>query len=130
MKKCKETKFIEKYLNNELDKEKKMFIQKHLETCPICKKEYSELSEVDNFLSMYSSVETPFSLNNKIMYDLNSGKFKSEKRGFLSLIPVAASLIIAFVLGIYISNATLNNSLDNPTNLGQDTFYSFLEDTL
>ncbi len=122
--KCTKTELVNRFINGELEPDKKQEMINHIKVCPICQEEYRILKETDNFLSFYIEEEPSEKLNNLIISKVT----KNQKIGFIRLIPIAASFILAFVLGIYISNASLNDYTESyTTNLGADTFYSLLE---
>ena len=123
--KCKETKVISRLINGELDSRKRTEILDHLKSCPICQKEYRELLEVDKYLAFYQEEEPPVELDNKILSKIESNKHVNKRLPMI--ISVAASFVLAFILGIYISNSSLNTYNDNYANLGSDTFYSLIE---
>jgi len=54
--KCQETKeLLDLYIDGELDKDKSSQIEKHLESCPSCRKEYLELKDIVFSLNTLSS---------------------------------------------------------------------------
>ena len=126
-KRCNKTKFISRYINAELDAKRYAEMKVHIKNCSICQNEYILLKEADNFLSLYKEENVPDILNPKILN--NSQIYKNTpKYSFMKPLAMAASFIIAFVLGIYISNATLDtNTNDTAYDFGSETLYSLFD---
>jgi len=122
---CNKTKFISQYINGELDTKKYADIKAHIENCSICQDEYNSLKEADDFLSLYKEEDVPRILNQKI---LNNSQIYKTHFSFMKSLAMAASFLIAFILGIYISNASLDtNTNDTAYDFGSETLYSLFD---
>jgi hypothetical protein len=91
------------YLDNNLDKEAKLQIEKHLEHCKICSGELLQIRLLNERISNMKKFENPKYLFDTFMLKLEKEKNKLEKWSFginsRSLFRIAASILI-FITGL------------------------------
>jgi hypothetical protein len=76
------------YINHELDHQKFLLVKKHLDSCPGCRSEFSDLHEVDILVKTY--------IKSKTAPDFQSFKTKSKKR-YYYLSAVAAAAVVFYI---------------------------------
>lgn len=96
------------FLDNELDASTRQKIARHLEDCPSCRGELQEEQRLATLLGTYCDESLPEGLQTKI---LNKIHHHQKRRWWLFNIPVAASIAIAFWLGMFFSD--LNTGSDH-----------------
>lgn len=106
------------YIDNELSKEEKQMIEKHLKRCKKCKKRIEELKSVDKYIKKYT-VEEP---TNEFKLGLASrviSEVKIEKRKLIVrwvIIPVSISLLIfVFLINYYFNISYKDNKKNMPS---------------
>lgn len=116
MEKCKFSKRLNIYLENEVTKAERVVIENHLKNCSICQKVLTELKEekllISDFLSEYKEQSISDSFKNKI---IASTKNVHKRPTYLKRVvefSIAVSLTLSFALGILISRAVLNENTE------------------
>ncbi len=104
------------YIDNNLDQEQMIEIEKHLLLCDACKKEYDEIVLVINAMKNTPEVEIPTQFDAKLREELKSVARNSRKKAKQNKWIRYSSIAALFIVGIF-SIAMYNNSNEpNPTN--------------
>ena len=129
--KCKYSKLVNAYLDGELPKKKVGKFKAHLHECSICQNELRRINTLNGFLSKYKTEEMPRTAYKEILKE--TGEVKKHLKTIvlfhkISKISVAASIVLAFVAGILVSNKTFASNSDT-TNIefADNSFYEYLD---
>ncbi len=102
---------IDRYFERELNDIETYKIEKHLEKCSSCKKEYDEFKEVFDLLSNHPTVLPPEDFTSRIMGEITL-KAKSMKFSPLMMKEWGISFVAAGIL-IFILNTSLGYSIED-----------------
>lgn len=115
--------FIDKETSPEVTKE----IRTHLLDCISCQNELRNLQKVDKFILSYQEEDVPKALTEKLLNIPYSDKKISHFSPFKKM-SVAASILIAFILGAWVSSQTLQNRNSTDSLLPSDNnLYAYFE---
>jgi len=130
-KSCKYSALVSAFADGELQGKKLEEFRAHLKKCAECRNELQEMKTVTEFLSGYRNEEVSESVYTRILSE--SGEVKKHLKTItlfhrISKISVAASIVLAFVAGILVSNKTFASNSDT-TNIefADNSFYEYLD---
>jgi anti-sigma factor RsiW len=129
--KCKYLRDVNAYLDGELSKKRFEKFQTHVKECPICQNELRQLNTLNNFLSRFKTETIPENVYKRILNETNVVKkhIKSiELFHKISKISIAASILFAFLSGIFISNTVFASESKSSSEIefAEDTLYEYL----
>lgn len=92
---------ISLYIDDELDEANKNELIKHLENCPLCRKEYEELKALKEMLGKIGDEELPENFHNELMAKIKPAKEKTKKKKFVwsRYSSLAASICAVLLVG-------------------------------
>ncbi len=125
--KCKYSKKINAYIDGELNEKEFIKVRDHLKNCHLCQNELREINRLSEFLSQYKDEDVPEKINQRI---LDAVKTLSERNFFYRLpgkvikLSIAASVVLAFLSGIVLSNIAFTSANGSTIEFGQETLFS------
>ncbi|MDP8201233.1 MAG: zf-HC2 domain-containing protein [Candidatus Tenebribacter burtonii] len=123
---CSFSKKLNAYIAGELSEMEHEEVRAHISSCHLCQKKIRELNQVENFLMQYTDEEVPTGLNEKILNSVSRSYVNPFKRKVVSF-SIAASIIVSFVTGIFLSDITFTQETESDFDFGQNTLYSYFE---
>ena len=129
-KECRFSKRLNAYIDGELKKGEFQKVREHLKSCHLCQTELRELTNLNRFLSSYKEEEVPEYINQRIMATIKSTTTHPQRAWFTRRVvsfSIAASVIISFVIGIFMSNQAFTQNNDSDLQFGEESLYSFFE---
>ena len=126
--KCEQVKDkLQAFLDKETSAEVTEAISTHLLTCNVCQNELRSLQKIDNFILSFEDEEVPPELTERLLDIPNSIPKITHFNPFRKM-SIAASILLAFILGAWISSQTLQNSYNTDTLLTSDNnLYTYFE---
>lgn len=125
--KCNYSRKLNAYIDGELKEKEFTKVRDHLKNCHFCQNELREINRISGFLSQYKDEDVPEKINQQI---LDAVKI-FPKRNLLNFLPgklvklsIAASVILAFLSGIVLSNIAFASTNDSTIEFGQETLFS------
>lgn len=124
---CKYSKKLNAFIDGELNKKEFIKVRYHLKNCHFCQNELREMNKLSGFLSQYKDEDVPERINQQI---LDAVKTLPE-RNLLNFLPekvvklsIAASVVLAFLSGIVLSNIAFTSTNGSTIEFGQETLFS------
>jgi len=126
-KECKFSKRLNAYIDGELKKDEFQKVREHLKSCHLCQAELRELTSLNRFLSSYKEEEVPEYINQRILTAIESSSVHPQiawlTRRVVSF-SIAASVLISFAAGVFLSNQAFAQNKDSDLQFGQETLFS------
>lgn len=126
-KECRFSKRLNAYIDGELKKSEFQKVREHLKNCHLCQTELRELTNLNRFLSSYKEEEVPEYINQRIMATIESTAIHPQRAWFTRRVvsfSIAASVLISFAAGVFISNQAFAQNNDSDLQFGQETLFS------
>ena len=126
-KECRFSKRLNAYIDGELKKGEFQKVREHLKSCHLCQTELRELTNLNRFLSSYKEKEVPEYINQRIMATIESTATHPQRTWFTRRVvsfSIAASVLISFAAGVFISNQAFAQNNDSDLQFGQETLFS------
>ncbi len=118
---------LQAFLDNETSSEVTEEIRNHLLECTSCQNELRILQETDEFLLAFQEEEVPEVLTKKLL-SIPDSETKISYFSPFKKMSIAASILLSFILGAWISSQTLQNRNDTDSLLSSDNnLYAYFE---
>ncbi len=116
------------YLDKELDPVSLSQVREHLKSCINCQNELRELITLNRVLGSIKSDMLPGNLESILSTQHKQSTFSIIPRKRISWISLAASIVLSFFLGSYLSNTAFSNTKQTTTQTyTQESLYSYLD---
>ncbi len=126
-KECRFSKRLNAYIDGELKKDEFQKVREHLKSCHLCQTELRELTNLNRFLSSYKEEEVPEYINQRILSAIESSSIHPQiawlTRRVVSF-SIAASVLISFATGVFLSNQAFAQNNDSDLQFGQEILFS------
>jgi hypothetical protein len=102
-------------------------VREHLKSCHLCQIELRELTTLNGFLSSYEEEEVPEYINQRILTTIESTAIHPQRVWFTRRVvnfSIAASVLISFAAGVFMSNQAFAQNNDSDLEFGQETLFS------
>ena len=126
-KECRFSKRLNAYIDGELKKDEFRKVREHLKNCHLCQAELRELTNLNRFLSSYKEEEVPEYINQRILAAVGSTSVHPQRAWLTRRVvsfSIAASVLISFAAGVFLSNQAFAQNNDSDLQFGQETLFS------
>ncbi len=126
-KECRFSKKLNAYIDGELKKDEFQKVREHLKNCHLCQTELRELTNLNRFLSSYKEEEVPEYINQRILAAIESTSVHPQRAWLTRRVvsfSIAASVLISFAAGVFLSNQAFAQNNDSDLQFGQETLFS------
>ena len=126
-KECRFSKRLNAYIDGELKMDEFQKVREHLKSCHLCQTELRELTNLNGFLSSYEEKEVPEYINQRILAAIESTSVHPQRAWLTRRVvsfSIAASVLISFAAGIFMSNQAFAQNNDSDLQFGQETLFS------
>jgi len=118
---------LQAFIDNETSSEVTEEIRNHLTSCISCQNELRELQKIDTFLLAFHDEEVPEELSIKLL-NIPQSEPKISYFGSFKKVSIAASILLSFILGAWISSQTIQNRTSSDSLLSSDNnLYAYFE---
>ena len=105
---------IQKYLDQELNREEEIFLEKHLPGCHICQRKISDYQEIYKILNQPPEVDLPVNFVDKVLARIPDPKKHRWYAEYLDQILLGIALITGMIVYFYfVGVKSLLNLLEN-----------------
>ena len=126
-KECRFSKRLNAYIDGELKMDEFQKVREHLKSCHLCQAELRELTNLNVFLSSYKEEEVPEYINQRILTAVESTSIHPQRAWLTRRVvsfSIAASVLISFATGVFLSNQAFAQNNDSDLQFGQETLFS------